>query len=257
MDRNRYRYSRRDDWFDWWLSDEPPGLEARQKIRQKRVERANTYRPREMVGAPVVNAPTPTNITINLQFPKIKIPAARLAKLRSSIPVLPYRRIVVSCTLICLIGLAGLFGYRHFRSPSHSQSPNQTASHIIRSSPSFQPIVPKDKPELATLGNSKTAYDGSKDVFSYIDTFQNFQLTISQQPLPTSFGTAQAAIDRVAASIGARETIGYNSGTAYAKTDNKANSQSLVLSLNGLLIFIQSPFRHSAFDWTYYINSLQ
>jgi hypothetical protein len=121
---------------------------------------------------------------------------------------------------------------------------------------SFKPAAPKDKPDLADLKKGETAYDSTRGTYSYADALLGNQLVVSQQAVPSKFSSPDEAVAAVAKSISATESLDTKKGQAYMKTD-KSGAQVIVLSMKGLLILIQSPFRHAANDWIGYIDNLQ
>jgi hypothetical protein len=197
----------------------------------------------------------PTNISIQISLPKLHKP---------ELPALPYKRIarwaiIVAVALTVVIG--GLATAKHFihHAPQAAATAGgyQALAAAALTKPSFAPIAPSTKPSLAEVGNQGTSFDGTRDSYSYSDTIENVPLIVSQQPLPSKFSNAAKAVSTAAQAIGARQTITTKSTVAYMATSSKTTNQSLVFSLKGLLIFIQSDFPHSADDWKNYINSLQ
>jgi hypothetical protein len=249
------------DWLDWWLSDDPPTPTARADLRQARVRQANQYRPRApqptVPPEPQESPPAGTNITINLDLSKIKLPKPPKIKL----PNWPYRRLAVSLAVLTLI-VVGLSTLYHHHQQTVETAKLEAARRAVtgptRTTPSFTPLVPKDEPELAKLDpkNKDIAYDGNRDTYSFMDKLDNNNITISEQPLPANLGEPQQAINHVAKQINAKEPINLNDGVAYASSD-KSGSQTIVFSAKDLLIFINSPFHHEVASYKFYIDNLQ
>src|SRR5581483_11946141 len=92
MDRSRFRYNSSQnrpskDIWDWWLSDEPPSAAAREEIRRKKLERANTYRPRSSslqsaAAAVSSDCQDVKSVVINLSLPKLEDWPLKLGNLR-------------------------------------------------------------------------------------------------------------------------------------------------------------------------------
>jgi hypothetical protein len=261
MDINRFKkpddYK---DWFDWWLSDEPPAPAARRELRQKRVERANEYQRRTTAIPPPEEAkpPAPTSVTININLAKLKLPKPKLPKVK--LPALPYKRLAYGFMALAVVAYGGLAAY-HWQRQHAQKSAAASAGHVsaqpLRQAPSFTPAAPKNKPQLGAIGDSQTAYDGSRDSFSFIDSLNGNQLTVSQQPLPGGSGTPQQAVTKVASQIGAAHQIVFDNGVAYLDNNPKSNSQTVIFSVKGLLIFINSPFNHPDDAYKAYIESLE
>lgn len=200
-----------------------------------------------------------TDVIINLNFPKLRLstlpkPTLRVTKLPS-----PRHKFIISrrtragLGLLAVLAIAGLIW--QITSPAGSQ-PKPAAKTAAAAVQTFTPVFPKDKPELAS-DPDKTAYDSTRGVYSYSDSLLGTSLIVSQQAMPSSMGSPEQAIPKVAASMGAKDPLAVAGGLAYMSTDPKTGSQVIVTSAKGLLIFIQSPFRHSAADWKNYIESLR
>jgi hypothetical protein len=185
----------------------------------------------------------------------------KLPKSKPKLPAWPYRRLAIRVGLIVVLLAASLGVYKLISGVLEAKPKLATGSHQSGAAtsvkPPFTPVAPKDKPELAQGGSDKTAYDGNRDVYSYTDSLLGTSLTVSQQVRPPNFASAQQAVSQVAKSAGAREPIQFKDGTAYLSTDAKTGAQTIIASVKELLIFIQSPYRHSAQDWQAYLDSLQ
>lgn len=260
MDRNRFRARRpKTDWSDW-LKDDPPSAAARQQLRQKRMAQANRYQSRAPQAPPAGPAPaSQPSVTININLSKFKLPRlpkrspVKLSKIK--VPGLPYKRLALGLAGLVLVLAVGVLVWRSSVGSGHSNG--NAAATTYRTTPSFTPISPKDKPKLADLPPNSTSYDGKRDTFSYIDLLPGGHITVSEQPLPSNIGTPQEAVSKVASQVKATQQLTINNGTAFMRTDPKSGSQTLVFSLKGLLIFINSPYGHNPATWQDYINSLQ
>ena len=121
--------------------------------------------------------------------------------------------------------------------------------------PSYAPLTP----ETVTNGQvSGAQYDNKKQLYKYNDEYKGVSLTISQQPIPDQLRDNPAKIADIAkTSISATEKILTTNGDAYIVTDEKTNTQRLVLVHRQLLVFIQSYDRLDNVDWLVYIQNLQ
>jgi hypothetical protein len=261
MDINRFKKPNpNQDWFDWWLSDEPPAPSARQELRQKRVEQANTYQRRTVSEEKLVNTPATTNINININLPHL--PSLKKLKVsRLQPPALPYKRIAtITVLLAAAIGGSIVFYHNHQQKIEAAKLARAKVAAAVpaRSSPSFVPLVPKDKPQLGDYSskNKSIAYDGNRDTYSFIDILDANNLTVSEQPLPTGMGTTSQTIATIARQIGAKDPILLKNDTAYIKSV-KNGGQTIVFSMKDLLVFINSPFDHPDEAYKAYIESLE
>jgi hypothetical protein len=197
------------------------------------------------------------NISIQISMPKL--PEFHWPTL----PTLPYKRIAiwsaaVIASLAVLVG--GFLIAKHMfyhPKPAVAISTGSAALASTLAKPTFVPVAPKTKPQLAEAQSRATAFDGKRDSYSYTDAFQGMPFTVSQQPLPANFSSATQAVAMVAKSIGATATLKTLGTIAYEATDTKSQSQTIVFSIDNLLIFIQSGFTHDSNTWENYIASLQ
>lgn len=189
-------------------------------------------------------------------MPRLSLDRVRLPKHKTRLPELPYDKILKRAVPVAVVLCSSLLVYGVIAHIQNKADKKVTAAPTAQAAaPSFEPVVPKDKPELAKAANNeKAAYDTNRGVYSFQDTLLGTTLIVSQQPLPEKFDSAEQAVRQVAGSLGAKEAIG--GGMAYMKTEAGNGSQTIVTSVKGLLIFIQSPFRHSAADWKNYIETL-
>jgi hypothetical protein len=262
IDRNRFRAGgdresgRRanKDWLDW-LNNDPPSATARQELRQKRLAEANRYQSRSAT-PPVEPSQTagPPNVTININVPKFSLPKIKMPSL-PKLPALPYRRLMAVSAILAVLTAGAWWGIDHWRSgPKGTETP-AVAGETVRSSPSFTPLAPKDKPQLAQSTAKVTAYDGRHDTYSYVDLLPGGHITVSEQALPTNTGSPDKALATVALRSGADKRFETKSGTAYMRTDPKNGSQIVIFSINSLLLFINSPYGHTTATWKAYIDS--
>jgi len=283
MDLNRFKSQRSHEeaWADWLSEDPAPPASSAPPApmpppRPRSAATANRYTPRSaasVAGQTPQSAADPTvtvpaaNVTININVPKLRLPeAAKLKQLARPVrfrrPALPYKRLAVGVTAAACLLTAGLAGHnylagRQARQPAAAIGQSKTAGSVVaRTAPSFTPLSPAGKPQLGQAAAGKTAYDGTKDSYSYADMLNGTPLTLSQQPIPAG-STAAATVAKAAAALGAREQIATKNGTAFLATDSKSGSQVIVSAQKNILILIQSPFRHSGDDWKAYLETLQ
>lgn len=196
-----------------------------------------------------------TNISIQINMPKLHWPKIKL-------PELPYKKIAiwVAIGVITLtVAVTAIFAVKHFffkPKPVVSMDSLQGDAAYL-SNPTFKPIAPKSKPTLGQGNSQATSFDGKLDSYSFTDSLDGVPLTVSQQPIPATFSSATEALASVAKSMNAKTVIPTSLGSpAYEAYDANTSTQSLIFTINNLLIFIQSNFQHSNSQWTNYIDSL-
>jgi hypothetical protein len=219
-------------------------------------------------------------VTINIAMPKLGAPrlsegqkvlirrlSARARRTRVRIPAwfirLVVNKVSAAVAVVAVVVGCGMFGYSTFFDPSKAPATITTVEGtaageaVSRAAPSFTPVVPKSRPDLATPKEGVSMYDGTRDVYSYAETFQGTRFTVSQQPLPAGKGSLDETVAMVAGDIGAKEKLTLGNGTkAYIKTE-KSGAQTIVFGTRSVLVFIQSGFKHSAADWAIYLGTLE
>jgi hypothetical protein len=255
MDISRFKRDKsHNDWVNW-LSDDPPEPEVKEKLDKSSQQQDNADQPISSQTEPpaVKKSPNEPNIVINLKIPKLKLP--KPAKIKPpKLPVLPRKYLVIICVALAILGI---FGYHWHQNSGSNRKTAQQNAQSANAQPSFKPAVPSNKPQLSSTGKKDTAYDSTRGVYSYSDALLGTSLTVSEQALPSNFKSADEAVASIAAQMGAKDKMYFNGGTAYMATDSKSNSQNIVASVNGLLILINSPFKHRTLDWEIYLNSLR
>lgn len=198
---------------------------------------------------------TPTTIAVNISLPKLSKPKVKLPKpSKKTIKIF-----VIVLVVIVLVG-AAVFATTKFlhRTPQVATTAGASLKTATASSPSYTPVVPENKTELASTKTAGTGFDGSRDTYSYQDSISGLAFTVSQQPMPTGNSTPQAKIDKIAKAIGGTTVVKIPNGTkGYISGDVKSGNQVIVFTLHNLLVFIQSPFSHTPSDWELYIATLK
>jgi hypothetical protein len=177
-----------------------------------------------------------------------------------------YRRYIVAGIAISILMFATFIGLQ-FKHSADLTAAEVAANTVINKSiatatessrPDFTPIQPKVTTQAGEPNGNKTAtgYDGSRNTYSFKDEVGGNPIVVSQQPIPNKFSSATIAVAQVAESLSAKESTQTNVGTAYIATDTKSNAQTIVFSKNDLLLFIQSPFKHTGLEWRQYIDKL-
>jgi hypothetical protein len=126
--------------------------------------------------------------------------------------------------------------------------------------PTFEVVTPSTKTKLATPDGTHAAYDGAKNIYSYLDNIGGNGFTVSQQPIPPQYSDGATAVESIAPTLdkdSAPTKLNIITGTAYVSTNQKYHSQTLVLNVRDVLLFIQSSHSFKNSEWESYINTLQ
>jgi hypothetical protein len=248
MDRNRFRQASdsrsRDRFAGTWLEDEQP-----------------VVRPQQRPTPVVASEPKPAGgVSIQIQIPGFH--QGQFKAFATAIGHFLAKKQVITIIIISLLILAswGTSTLHQHVLDNRAISAKQTAAHQAAGTldlPTFLPTVPSDKQELVTPDGTHSRYDKAKGTYSFVDTINGQQFTVSQQVLPGGSSSAQTTVDAAAKSLKASSKLTTGWGTAYILTNQKYHSQTIVFSVKDHLLFIQSAFTLTNTQWLNYINTLQ
>jgi len=165
------------------------------------------------------------------------------------------RNIIIICAFVVVIaaGIATGLVIRH-----HNQEAASTRAAATKSSeqPHYPTLLPGNT-SIATLGGwQRVSPPDSDPVFAYADTINNVNVTVSEQPLPSSFKSAvDIHVASLAEQYNATKQLHAGSTTVYVGTSAKG-PQSVILTEKGVLILIKSQKTISDKAWINYVNSL-
>jgi hypothetical protein len=220
------------------------------------------------VVVPVTQAISDTQmVSIQINLPKLKLAPVKRAITAvgqgvGRVPRVYYRRLALAAAVVAVLMVSGVVGLKvkgHLADAAATKAAKSVAlkAATANAKPSFTPLAPADSKNAAANGTPQVAYDGKRNTYSFTDTVQGQAIVVSQQPIPSQYKSAAAAVADVAAKLSAKTGVATSAGTAFIASDAKSNSQQLVFTKNNLLVFIQSPFSHSSDLWKAYINNLQ
>ncbi len=123
--------------------------------------------------------------------------------------------------------------------------------------PQFGTVLPNGKTADNLGGWTRISPPENDPVYAYTDSINKIPITVSQQPLPTSFKTNQEAqVAELAKKFNATAAINAGKTKAYVGTSAKG-PQSVIFAKNNLLILIKSEQKIEDSAWAEYINSLR
>ena len=223
------------------------------------------------VQAPVVAAaPKPPKdlttpaVSINIQLPTLDVRKRfkRLAQPVTKPLTLAYKHRGISLGLLAgllVLGGGGWVAYHHRSSAQGSAAGSSgggdVSTHAVAATPTFTPVVPVSKPDLGKVG-AQSAFDGNHKVYSYIDSINKQRITVSEQQ-PAIGTSAATAAETASKSLNANKVITTSAGDIYVYTNTKYSAQTVVGSVNNLLIFLQSSQIIGDNDWKTYVENLQ
>lgn len=187
-----------------------------------------------------------------LQKPQIKRPA----KLKFSRAVLLVPVFVVATGVYAVIKQRS-YNQHAVKSAVSSQAADG-GSLPRNQTPEFATLLPKGKTADQLGGFARISPPDKEAVYGFADTYQNYQINVSQQKVPAIFkGNEDAKLEELAKSYQATSVIQIDDSRVYHGYAQNAKVQSLIFIKNDLLIFIRSPQKLSDEAWASYIISLK
>jgi hypothetical protein len=160
---------------------------------------------------------------------------------------------IVSIGIILLVG-GSVAGILINQANTSSEASNST---VKTDAPEFETVSPKNKSVNSIGGWSRISPPASDPVYAYTDTIDGISISVSEQPLPTSFkGNESTQVAELAKKFFATDTIDADGTKVYIGTSAKG-PQSVIFTKDSLLILIKSEQKVNDAAWASYINSLQ
>ena len=158
--------------------------------------------------------------------------------------------LIASATAIALILILVITGV--FRSGL-----NKTSDTPVIEETGFQTVLPSDKTISQLGGWQRISPLNTAPVYAYADKIGDVIISVSQQPLPTSFaGSVDEKVAELATAYSATNTLNASGTKVYIGTSAKG-PQSTIFTKNDLLILIKSQENIDNDSWIRYISSLR
>lgn len=188
-------------------------------------------------------APIEKTIAISLQLPRLRLPHYDWRRLR------PWGiGVVVVVTL--LVGGNAIMN----RQQSNAEADKTDSPVIIPAELGYRPLTP---PTRADGSKAKSSFDDKRDLYTFMDTYMDANITVNQQAMPENLKNNTKNIAALAASFDAKEKFTSTVGEVYLYTDETVESQRLMVINDKMLMFAQSTKRLAAADWIAYLQSLE
>ena len=158
--------------------------------------------------------------------------------------------LIAGATLIALIIIIVVF------SVVRSGSDKATETPILEET-GFQTITPTGKPISQLGGWQRISPLNTAPVYAYADKIGDVVISVSEQPLPSSFdGDVENKVAQLATAYSATNTLDAKGTKVYIGTSAKG-PQSTIFTKNNLLILIKSQENIDNESWINYITSLR
>ena len=158
--------------------------------------------------------------------------------------------LIAIATLIALILILVVIGGVHSKLDKTSDAP------VIEET-GFQTVIPSGKTISQLGGWQRISPLNTAPVYAYADKIGDVTISVSQQPLPTSFaGSVDEKVSELATAYSATNTLDAEGVKVYIGTSAKG-PQSTIFTKNDLLILIKSQENIDNESWIRYITSLR
>lgn len=191
---------------------------------------------------------------------KTKSVANKVSHISKKVPVSKTRAIQI-CAVVILF--AAGYAFAHRTSPAISNNPtatNQSKNNepVGGTTPSYDTLLPKGK-SIETLGGWKrVSPNSSNPVFAFVDTLERVEISVSEQPLPSTFSNnPDEDVKDLAQGFNANERVVADDATVYFVGTSVKGPQSVILTKKGVLILIKAPIQIKNEVWSAYIANLQ
>lgn len=164
--------------------------------------------------------------------------------------------ITISSLFVIVAIITGFYIKNNFLDPKVDPD-KVTIQDLAAKKPQYKTILPSGKTIEELGGWQRISPNDRSAVFTYIDTIDNVQVNVSEQPLPEEFQEDTAAqIEQLAKGFKADEKVTVGSTEVYIGT-SVDGPQSVIFAKNDLLILIKSVSKIESTSWASYVNSLQ
>lgn len=290
MLRNNRAKQNGERWGDWGDARRPatqampvqrPAAAQRPFLRpapQPRPAEAPRQQPSVTAAPAPSQSAADTTVSINIQLPSLNVRALKrsfaafFGRLWNGLGAVWSTLTAHKAPVLAVLGIVVVAGAAVALWPGHKPGSGSaitgSGSHSGTSAgagpklakPDFTVLVPKAKPQLATPNGKTSAFDGTRDSFSFVDSIQNYGFVVSEQALPKNFSSGKEAVSKIAPTLIAnaeQAPLTISSGTAMLLTSKDNGTQSIVASVGDVLLFIRSSHGFDAGTWANYLSSLQ
>lgn len=159
------------------------------------------------------------------------------------------RLVIISVSIVLIIAIGSAVVLWRLNNPAQNSSQ-------ATSQPTFQTLLPSNTSINQLGGWQRVSPPNNDPVFAFVDTIQGISVTVSQQPIPSSFkNNIDTSVAELAKSYNATTELTAGNTKVYIGT-SYSGPQSVIFVKNGLLVLIKSEKKIADDDWIKYIQSL-
>jgi hypothetical protein len=123
--------------------------------------------------------------------------------------------------------------------------------------PDYPTLLPEGKTIESLGGWTRVSPPDRNPVFAYVDTINNKQINVSQQPLPTELKEDTGSqVEQLATGYKATEKVTVGDITVFIGTSAKG-PQSAIFAKNNVLVLIKTSVPISDDEWASYVTTLR
>jgi hypothetical protein len=212
--------------------------------------------------APVKPLVEPKKVPRLKQIRKIRVPRVSLIGKRFLKLSKRRRILIIIIFIIVIVVIVRIILALHETNNSVSLSKSGTGLSLTdpslpKGTPSYSTIIPNNKSIDKLGGWTRVSPVTSNPVYAYVDSIGSIPISVSEQPLPSSFKSNSATqVQNLAKNFNASESFYVGSLKVYIGT-SVSGPQSLIFTTDNLLVLIKSSAQITTQKWTSYIATLQ
>lgn len=183
-------------------------------------------------------------VSVQITMPKIAIPKPKISRTQ-------VRVVLIVIGVMLLLSAGWLMMNTSVR--KHAQKQKNGPRQTVEESLGFVPLRPPKSMDTS----ARTSYSHQKGFYEYKGVYEGASITINQQPVPEKLRKNASEAEKLARSIGAKDSFSTTLGKVYVSEQENALSQRLMLSNSYMLMFIQSTKPLDNGEWAKYIESFE
>lgn len=213
----------------------------------------------ESAGAAKNKSPGNKTIEIRLHLPRFKrlpVIGAVARRLRRT----SRKQRIIMFVAVLLVGAVIFFTSQRLQRSEQTATattPSNPLEQLQKGTPDYPTLLPEGKSAEDLGGWTRISPPERDPVYAYVDTIASVPVSVSQQPLPSTFkADPDAKVRDLALAQGADKTISAGTKKIYIGT-SKNGPQSVIFNTDTLLVLIKSSSVVPDEEWKKYVESLR